>query len=83
LIGADRDLVRVDEARLDVRCARQADEGRLRDAQVHQIPPPPAFPLPAFTAQIAGALATGGTVFGDTPPIPHAFPIATWTAARP
>lgn len=46
---------------------------------VHQIPPPPAFPLPAFTAQIAGDLATGGTVFGDTPPIPHAFPIATWT----
>jgi hypothetical protein len=50
---------------------------------MHQIPPPPAFPIPAFNAQIAGNLATGGTVFGDTPPIPHAFPIATWTAARP
>jgi len=47
---------------------------------VHQVPPPASFPIPAFNAQIAGDLATGGTVYGDTPPISHAFPIATWTA---
>jgi hypothetical protein len=60
-------------------------QGRLscRLPYSRAIPPPPSFPLPAFTAQIAGPLATGGTVYGDTPPIPHAFPIASWTAARP
>ena len=48
---------------------------------VHHVPPPPSFPLPAFNAQLGGNLAAGGTVYGDTPPIPHAFPIASWTAA--
>jgi hypothetical protein len=47
------------------------------------IPPPQSFPLASYTAQIAGAIATGGTVYGDTPPIPHAFPAGSWTAARP
>jgi hypothetical protein len=48
----------------------------------HLVPPPPSFPITFFNLKIAGTLASGGTLYGDTPPIDHAFPIGSWTAVQ-